>query len=113
MKNLKILFGSVAVVLAVFFVYSCNDEVVPTSDTNNMVESRSIKCDGAPMPPPLVIHIDSSGTTCCFKLQFSPIFLSGTPYQIIGFDSGGTTIAPATNGFCVGTLDSLNQLYQV
>jgi len=31
MKNLKILFGSVAIVLAVFFVYSCALEEFPIS----------------------------------------------------------------------------------
>lgn len=110
MKIFKILCGFLIILSAATLIYSCNDEILSTSDINNLVELRSIKCDGAPMPPPKVLHSYTTDSTCCFTLQFSPVFLAGTACQIIGFDSNGGTLASAPNGFCVQPLGSNNEL---
>lgn len=110
MRYFTSLFYSFMILSVTVLIYSCSKESFTSSDINNLVELRSIKCDGAPMPPPKVIYSYTIDGICCFKLKFSPAYLSNSPYQIIGFDSGGTSLALAPNGFYVGNLDANNEL---
>ncbi len=111
MRYIYYLFCSFIFLSVTLLIYSCSKESFTTSDTDNLVELRSIKCDGAPMSPPTVIDPKSIDGVCCFTLKFSPAYLSSTPYQIIGFDSAGISLALAPNGFCVDELDVNNELY--
>jgi hypothetical protein len=106
MKNLKFILGSLAVVMAIFFTYSCTKDATNDIVVDGTVEVRSSGCDGTPMAAPKVLAFWTENGNCCFTLQFSPVYIPNTPYQIIGLDSGGNSLALKPNGVCTGTLSN-------
>jgi hypothetical protein len=58
------------------------------------------------MAAPKVLAFWTENGNCCFTLQFSPVYIPNTPYQIIGLDSGGNSLALKPNGVCTGTLSN-------
>lgn len=92
------------VIMAIFFTYSCNKEATVNNVDENTVEVRTSGCDGTPMAAPKVLNSSVVNGTCCFTLQFSPVYVPGISYQIIGLDSGGNSLALKPNGVCTGNL---------
>jgi len=56
------------------------------------------------MAAPKVTLEPSPPGLCCFTLQFSPVYIPNSPYQIIGLDSSGNSLALKPNGTCTGNL---------
>lgn len=109
MKNLKLIFGSLVVVMALFFTYSCTKDTTSDMVLDNSVEVKTSGCDGTPMAAPKILPtpfiLDGN---CCFTLQFSPVYLPGISCHIIGLDSGGNSLALKPNGVCIQPLSGSN-----
>jgi hypothetical protein len=109
MKDLKFFFVLAVVLSATIFVLSCSKDTSITNNSDSLLELRSSSgCDGAPMAAPKVLADWIENGNCCFTLQFSPVYLSGTSCQIIGLDSGGNSLALKPNGVCIQSLSSSN-----
>lgn len=106
MKNFKILFGFVVAFGLSLFTYSCTKDTTSDKVLDNSVELRSSGCDGTPMGAPKVTLEPSPPGLCCFTLQFNPVYIPGSPFQVVGLDSLGNSLATKPNGFCTGTLSN-------
>jgi hypothetical protein len=103
-KNLQFLFSMAVVIIAIFFTYSCTNDVTNDNVEDYTVEVRTSGCDGTPMGAPKVTLEPSPPGLCCFTLQFNPVYIPGSPFQVVGLDSLGNSLATKPNGFCTGTL---------
>jgi hypothetical protein len=107
MKNLQLPFGTLIIINGIVFIYSCSKDAVTHNVADSKVELRSSGCDGAPMAAPKILPtpfiLDGA---CCFTLQFSPVYIPESPYQVVGLDSLGNSLATKPNGFCTGELSN-------
>lgn len=106
MKNLQFFFSTLIIITGIVFIYSCSKDAVTHNVADGKVEVRSSGCDGAPMAVPDVTLDPSPPGLCCFTLQFSPVYIPESPFQVVGLDSLGNSLATKPNGFCTGTLSN-------
>jgi hypothetical protein len=75
---------------------SCQKDQATNDDLNNIKTELRVTdwCDGTPMAIPPTVKPNSTyfvdDTCCCFTLQFSPVYLLGYKWQIIGVDNDRT-----------------------
>jgi hypothetical protein len=93
---------------------SCQKDQAKNCDLNNIKTELRVTdwCDGSPMPIPPVVTSASivDDTCCCFTLQFSPVYTSGVPWQVMGVDNDSTFANFDHCGEKIGTLPSSNKI---